>query len=127
MQREIKFRGKRVDNGEWVAGHYYTSKYQNKNDGVRHFISYGDHWGNYEVIPETVGQLLFKTICDLELFDGDIFDIGQTVNGQSEFVITQGVYGIDVNYNFNRERKYEYSIQDLLRDDMDEIKIIGHL
>ena len=110
-----------------MAGHYYTSKYQNKNDGVRHFISYGDHWGNYEVIPETVGQLLFKTICDLELFDGDIFDIGQTVNGQSEFVITQGVYGIDVNYNFNRERKYEYSIQDLLRDDMDEIKIIGHL
>lgn len=43
----LKFRGKRVDNGEWVYGYYYQL-------GSSHCIRIDIHsWG---VIPETVGQ-----------------------------------------------------------------------
>jgi len=65
--REIIFRGKRVDNGEWVEGYYFVSPLTNENiqcdqkDGwffatgvERHCISQ-DHCV-FEVLPETVGQ-----------------------------------------------------------------------
>jgi len=45
MLREIKFRGKRIDNGEWVYGYLLSD------------CAIGQ-WARckYEVIPETVGQ-----------------------------------------------------------------------
>jgi uncharacterized phage protein (TIGR01671 family) len=59
--REILFRGKRVDNGEWVEGMYVhrTKFYGDSCDD--HFILIGgeyvyDHHNAYKVYPETVGQ-----------------------------------------------------------------------
>ncbi len=46
--REIKFRGKRIDNGEWVFGDLL-----NCEDGSKKIVNSDDF---YEVIPETVGQ-----------------------------------------------------------------------
>jgi uncharacterized phage protein (TIGR01671 family) len=55
--REIIFRGKRVDNGDWVEGLLWKKKY---NDGNRIFIScFPDKDDNeevYVVCPETVSQ-----------------------------------------------------------------------
>ena len=49
MLREIKFRGKREDNGEWIVGSYIYAF-----DMVHeHCIRCGT---TYAVIPETVGQ-----------------------------------------------------------------------
>ena len=52
MNREILFRGKRIDNGEWVEGYYTVIK-------GTHYISQDPQTGVYldiEVIPSTVGQ-----------------------------------------------------------------------
>ena len=70
MNRTIKFRGKRVDNGEWVYGslqwfdngeYYIKTTDTNKRFGA-----------SYQVIPETVGQLR-HTNKHCEYFDGDVY------------------------------------------------------
>lgn len=52
MDREIKFRGKRVNGGEWVFGDLWQPVRDNQKIA---FILRQDN--KYKVIPETVGQL----------------------------------------------------------------------
>ena len=57
--RTIKFRGKRIDNGEWVFGYFYRP-----NDGEECYIKNIDFAieTNHEVYKKTVSQ--FIGICD---------------------------------------------------------------
>lgn len=53
---EYRFRGKRLDNGEWVFGYYV--KYEHMGV-IKHYIvtSWAQIYANsHQVIPETVGQ-----------------------------------------------------------------------
>lgn len=81
--REILFRGKREDNGEWVYG------YLVKHPSAIHIGDYSNSWyihvpprdpddngGGYAVMPETVGQYTGQTDKNgTMIFDGDICEI----------------------------------------------------
>ena len=77
MKREILFRGKRVDNGEWVYGDLFRSNKDHHTPNVCivtdefHPLGYGSNTF-YEVLPETVGQ--FTGLTDkngVKIFEGD--------------------------------------------------------
>lgn len=75
--REILFRGKRTDNGEWVKGFYCMF------NGKKHLIytgyaevDCGDYYPvGYEVDPKTIGQYTgMDDRNDTKIFEGDIVE-----------------------------------------------------
>lgn len=111
MNREILFRGKRVDNGKWTEGYLFKSW-----DKV--FLLWGmtgDSPNMEEVISETVGQ--FTGLCDKnsnKIYEGDIVKIAgdsnnddwKNVNYIAQIVFLDGGFcaidGTIDNYSFRR-------------------------
>ena len=87
--REILFRGKRKDNGEWVEGHYYTQVYHEGTieEEWYHIIKPigSKSWEEVRVNPWSVGQytdmnefVVTDRSYNRPLFEGDIVEVWST-------------------------------------------------
>lgn len=93
MNRIIKFRGKRLDNGEWIFGDLCTPRLF---DSKRVYFIFCDE-GNVPVIQESVGQ--FTGLHDKngkEIYEGDILSTDLAIP-RCEVVFRNGCFALRLN------------------------------
>jgi uncharacterized phage protein (TIGR01671 family) len=118
--REILFRGKRLDSGEWVVGGYNHKKLCGDFTGVYIIEQLTDGVCEcHEVDPDTVGQ--YTGLCDKngkKIFEGDV------IKGRywlSEDLIFQVLYDENGFYYFNEKG------QSCHPDHIDPVEVIGNI
>ena len=94
MKREIKFRGKRLTDGNWIYGDFF------RNRGLSFIASDGISenplatWRDYNVDPETVGQFTgFHDKNGKEIYEGD-----RILINRNHYVVIfyKGMFAIEV-------------------------------
>ncbi len=86
--REILFRGKRKDNGEWIYGYFWKDIWV---DGKSCYILYDGE--NYPVIPNTCGEYTGLTDKNgVKIFEGDIIKT-RILDGGDWFEVRHGICG----------------------------------
>lgn len=123
--REIFFRGKRTDNGEWIDGYFVQLFDSEDHISNRIYSGYSDFYPDWdEVDPETVGQ--YTELCDKNgkrMFEGDVitglFLYAIPVNGVCVF--KDGAFGLEWDRGGTKEFSAFTSICNV------EYEIIGNI
>lgn len=125
--RKIKFRGKRIDNGEWVYGFYVEGASNGSNRILKHGIA---EYGSYpvEVDPETVGQYTGKTAqCVDEIFEGDNCEVTTFDHNGNDYQHKCVVKYIDGAFVFVNVEKEFYLPLYLVEDTDSDIEVTGNI
>jgi hypothetical protein len=86
--REILYRGKRVDNGEWVYGLPYY-RYDSFYGEYRLHIQRIKPKVDFEIDPETICQYIGRQVNGKKLFEGDIIKISGRTSCYAEVTYSE--------------------------------------
>ena len=123
--QEILFRGKRIDNGEWICGFYYIKPNPCSEDGEPKYYAISDlpPFGA-EIHPETVGQYTGLTDKNgKKIFEGDICRIKE--HGDVDLAVISFEHGAFYATPHNANI-HEHTLWDIWYNDFD-IEIIGNI
>ena len=115
--KEILFRGKRVDNGEWTEGYFFKSWY-------KVFLLWGmtgDCPNMEEVVPETVGQ--FTGLCDKngkKIFEGDIVESPNGTQGFIEWQNAECAFLVNIGDDWQTMDDCPYEVVGNIYDNAEE-------
>lgn len=121
--REILFRGKRVDNDEWVYGFLI------KMWGQYHIIDQNDEDSAYMIKPETIGQYTgIRAEQGVRIFEGDILKV--SYDDRTAYTTEVSAYGstlcVDVDgedYDFTA---IDFAV-DIWKNNCCEWKVVGNV
>lgn len=124
--REILFKAKRIDNGEWVEGYYQRRYYFLGNE--EHLIFHADSykvWEYAEIGPETLCQ--FTGLCDKNgnrIWENDILmaHLDEFYPEDTTYEIVEwGVAGLVGNETGSVDREY------LGEFDLEHYEVVGNI
>lgn len=111
MKDRYLFRGKRIDNGEWVVGKYVNTCYPGNDKETGHFIV---------VYPNEYHEIYTSTICQCTglkdkngklIWENDIVNMRcNGLSGYGTVIYINGCYWID---DKKRGRQYPFSNHDV--------------
>jgi uncharacterized phage protein (TIGR01671 family) len=142
--REILFRGKRVDSGEWIKGHYIKATHHWHKHGIHEDwivtgASQNGGWFNihnrHAVVSETIGQYTGLTDKNgKKIFEGDIFSeeddeiIGVVVFENGAFKIKwYGITTVLYEYGYDDGDWDEIETESFDMFYVDKMEVIGNI
>ena len=118
--REIKFRGKRIDNGKWIYGSLIIEE-DPIADALKYFIKPFNFLTGKLVVPETVGQYTDSNDKNKkEIYEGDIIRYNDKLTGVVVWKYTGFVLEL-----LNRKKSPILLWYDV--DTEDNIEVIGNI
>lgn len=102
MNRTIKFRGKRLDNGEWVYGDLEYNRAKNIAR-IHTYDEDGEYLIQHSVDPATIGQ--FTGLLDKngkEIYEGDILMLGSSDAGICEVKWNESQLAFCIRFYYER-------------------------
>lgn len=123
--REILFKGKRIDNGEWVVGQYVNTCYPGNGKETGHFIVvYPNKY--HEIYTSTLCQ--FTGLCDKngkKIWENDICDRKEKY---PEVVkMANGDWTLDYSYAIGRDYGNSYCNLGFYVNERKCVEVIGNI